>query len=91
MTQRLSCTVNFSILAGTNYYFLFEFEFQNHFLSKSYRSEGPAQVFLSTIKWLLLAFGSEKREYQKQLIISYDNMCHLNSLKIARKVLPLPG
>lgn len=31
------------------------------------------------------------REERKTVIISYDNMCHLNNLKVARRPLPLPG
>ena len=41
------------------------------------RSEGPAQVFLLVL-W-------------KRITVSYDNMCHLNNLKVARCPLPLPG
>ena len=55
------------------------------------RSEGPAQVFLLTLTWLLLAFGKESREKWRSLILSYDNMCHLNNLKVAKRDLPLPG
>ena len=28
---------------------------------------------------------------RQELIISYDNMCHLNNLKVAKKPFPLPG
>lgn len=55
------------------------------------RSEGPAQVFLLVLAWLVAAFGGKKREAWRDIIISYDNMCHLNNLKVARKPLPLPG
>ena len=55
------------------------------------RSEGPAQVFLLTLTWLLSAFGSQKREKWQEITLSYDNMCHLNNLKVAKKELPLPG
>ena len=49
------------------------------------RSEGPAQVFLLVLTWLIAAFG------RKRITVSYDNMCHLNNLKVARCPLPLPG
>ena len=32
-----------------------------------------------------------KREIWKKITIAYDNMCHLNNLKVARQPLPLPG
>ena len=56
-----------------------------------HRSEGPAQVFLLILTWLVAAFGHKTREDWKKLVISYDNMCHINNLKVARKPLPLPG
>ena len=55
------------------------------------RSEGPAQVFLLVLAWLVAALGRKSREERKDIIVSYDNMCHLNNLKVARKPLPLPG
>lgn len=55
------------------------------------RSEGPAQIFLLVINWLVAAFGKATRDQWKKIIISYDNMCHLNNLKVAKKPLPLPG
>ena len=55
------------------------------------RSEGPAQVFLLLLTWLIAAFGKKRREDWKKVTISYDNMCHLNNLKVARRPLPLPG
>lgn len=55
------------------------------------RSEGPAQVFLLVLSWLVAAFGNKGREEWQKVIVSYDNMCHLNNLKVAKKPLPLPG
>ena len=55
------------------------------------RSEGPAQVFLLVLTWLVSAFGHLKREDWRKIILSYDNMCHLDNLKVAREPLPLPG
>ena len=55
------------------------------------RSEGPAQVFLLVLSWLVAAFGKQKRDDWRKLYLSYDNMCHLDNLKVAKKPLPLPG
>ena len=52
------------------------------------RSEGPAQVFLIVLVWMLSAFASLTRKHLKKITLSYDNMCHL---KVARSLLPLPG
>ena len=57
----------------------------------AYRSEGPAQLFLLTLTWLIAAFGAKKRDEWKEVTVAYDNMCHLDNLKIAKKELPLPG
>ena len=43
------------------------------------------------LAWLVAAFGGRSREDRKDIIVSYDNMCHLNNLKVARRPLPLPG
>ena len=56
-----------------------------------YRSEGPAQVFLLVLTWLVAAFGKKTREDWKKVIVSYYNMCHLNNLKVFKRLLPLPG
>lgn len=55
------------------------------------RSEGPAQVFLLTLTWLMAKFADKKREDWKEITLSYDNMCYLDNLKVTRKELPLPG
>ena len=55
------------------------------------RSEGPAQVFLLVLSWLVAAFGNQTRDHWRKLYLSYDNMCHLDNLKVAKKPLPLPG
>ena len=39
---------------------------------------------------MLSAFAALSRELRK-IILSYDNMCHLNNLKVARSPLPLPS
>ena len=46
------------------------------------RSEGPAQVFLIVLSWMVKAFSHLPREEIKKKILSYDNMCHLNNLKV---------
>lgn len=40
---------------------------------------------------MLAAFSHLSREERKKKILSYDNMCHLDNLKVAKKPLPLPG
>ncbi len=55
------------------------------------RSEGPAQVFLIVLVWLLSALGHLPRRVWKNTIIAYDNMCHLDNLSVAKKPLPIPG
>ena len=47
------------------------------------RSEGPAQVFLIVLVWMLSAFTSLTRKQLKKITLSYD--------KVARSPLPLPG
>ncbi len=54
-------------------------------------SEGPAQVFLLALTWLVSMFGRLTRDERRRIILSYDNMCHVDNLKVARKSLPLPG
>ena len=48
-------------------------------------------MFLLVLVWLMAVFGDKSREERKRIIVSYDNMCHLNNLKAAKKPLPLPG
>ena len=66
-------------------------EFWMHCLIIQHRSEGPAQVFLRLLTWLIAASGRKSREDWKKITVSYDSMCHLNNLKVARQPLPLPG
>ena len=57
--------------------------------SYSCRSESPSQVFIITIQWLLHTLISEVPQSEwPNVIIAYDNMCHLNSLKAAQNDLP---
>ena len=62
-----------------------------HIMFMGCRSEGPAQVFLLTLTWLMAAFGTHKREKWQDITVAYDNMCHLNNLKVTKQELPLPG
>ena len=41
--------------------------------------------------WMLAAFSHMTREDRQKKILTYDNMCHLDNLKVAKKPLPLPG
>lgn len=63
------------------------------------RSESPSQAFLITIVWMYNKFkqmkesGKSDQEVLKAMeetVLAYDNMCHLDSLRAAKKDLPLP-
>ncbi|XP_065896620.1 uncharacterized protein [Dysidea avara] len=56
-----------------------------------YESEGPAQVFLIILSWMVSALGNLTRDERKMITLSYDNMCHIDCLHVARNPLPLPG
>lgn len=55
------------------------------------RSEGPAQVFLLVLTWLITVFGHMLQTDWKKILLVYDNMCHLDNLRVAQSPLPLPG
>ena len=55
-----------------------------------FRSESPSQVFLITIEWLYQILSNKPVEEWHNVILAYDNMCHLDSLRVAAKELPLP-
>lgn len=40
---------------------------------------------------MLSALGHLDEEKRKKIILSYDNMCHLDNLKVAKTPLILPG
>ena len=44
-----------------------------------------------TLLWLITEFGDKGRDFWKTITLSYDNMCKLDSLKVTRSPLPLPG
>ena len=36
-------------------------------------------------------YGETTRKDRQKITLCYDNMCHLDNLKVAKKSLPLPG
>ncbi|XP_074632163.1 uncharacterized protein LOC141890549 [Acropora palmata] len=58
--------------------------------SPLYVSEGPGQVFLITIQYLLKRLEGIDESKWEDVIVAYDNMCNLDKLRIARKPLPFP-
>lgn len=54
-----------------------------------YRSESPSQVFIITLAWLFDILKGRPLEKWKDVIVCYDNMCHLNALRAAQDDLPL--
>ena len=63
----------------------------NYVLYNCLRSEGPAQVFLILLVWMISAMQEMSRKDRQEIYLAYDNMCHLDNLKVAKKPLPLPG
>ena len=65
---------------------------------KNLRSESPTQAFLVTILWLYRKFKGMKnvhsdddiRQAMASICLAYDNMCHMDSLRISKSNLPLP-
>lgn len=55
-----------------------------------HRTEGPGQVFLITIQYLLQQLMDMPEEQWEDFIWSCDNMCNLDKLRVAKKPLPLP-
>ena len=43
------------------------------------------------LSWLVAAFGHQSRKTWKGITLSYDNMCHLDNLRVSKRPLPLPG
>lgn len=65
----------------------------------TFRSESPTQALIIFICWITLKFkpmldnGANESEVRKAIqktVLCYDNMCHVDTMKIARKDLPLP-
>lgn len=53
-------------------------------------SEGPGQVFLITLQYLLKRLEGIPESQWGEVIVSYDNMCNLDKLRVAKKELPFP-
>jgi len=47
-------------------------------------------VFTIVLVWLMSVVEDVPKEEWPNIVIGYDNMCHLDALKVARKPLPLP-
>ena len=60
----------------------------NHFFLS--RSESPSQVFVIVVELLYEVLQHLPEDKWEQLVIAYDNMCHLNSLRAAQSPLLLP-
>ena len=61
------------------------------FLSAHFRSsEGPGQVFLITLQYLLKRLEGIPESQWGEVIVSYDNMCNLDKLRVVKKQLPFP-
>ena len=56
-----------------------------------YKSEGPTQVALIVIKFLQLHLAGKTVEDFRNFFLSYDNICHLDELKLFRHNLDLPA
>ena len=54
------------------------------------RSESPSQVFLMVIRRLYSLLQQIEPSQWKNVIVCYDNMCHLDCLRAAQRPLPLP-
>ena len=70
------------------------------FFGVTSRSESPTQAYLVLAIWLYRKFQALKDSGQstaqissamKSTILAYDNMCHVDSLKISKKDLPFPA
>ena len=53
-------------------------------------SESCSQVFTIVLVWLMTVVENMPREEWAKIVIGYDNMCHLDALKVAKNPLPLP-
>ena len=55
-----------------------------------FRSESPSQAFLIVISWLYEVLQNIPECEWRDVVLFYDNMCHLDSLRAATAELPLP-
>ena len=54
-----------------------------------YKSEGPTQVALLMLKYLMKILKGVEPEHWHKYFLSYDNMCHVERLKLLRNSLAL--
>lgn len=54
-----------------------------------HRSESPSQVFIIALSWLSQVVKDRPESQWRDIVLCYDNMCHLDALKVAREDLPL--
>ena len=59
-------------------------------MSFKFRSESPSQAFLIVISWLYVVLQKIPDSEWGDVVLFYDNMCHLDSLRAATNELPLP-
>lgn len=52
------------------------------------RSESPSQVFVIVLSWLFTILKAINPLTWNKVVLAYDNMCHLDGLKAARRPLP---
>ena len=55
------------------------------------RSESPSQAFLIILNWLFVILKGISPTSWGGIYIAYDNMCHVDGLKVVRKPLPFPA
>lgn len=60
-------------------------------ISPIYNSEGPTQILLLIINFLQLFLKNVNPNSWSKLYLAFDNMCHIDNLKMLKKPLPLDG
>ncbi len=73
-----------------NTYFLAHYLFSQLVLSLLSRSESPSQVFVIVLRWLYETLQSIPPDKWAEVVVAYDNMCHLDRLRASQSPLPLP-
>ena len=56
-----------------------------------FRSESPSQAFLIMLNWLVVILKSVNPAHWSDIVLSYDNMCHVDGMRVAKKPLPWPS
>lgn len=56
-----------------------------------FKSESPSQVFMIVLSWLFVILKSLNPANWSKIFVAYDNMCHLDGLRAAKNLLPLPS